>query len=148
MTSRIHACIAALLLVAGCATVSPGVPFEVGATEFHGDDRIVIEEVVSDRGDLSPGATVTVRGRYRLASREVGTLYFGTTTRGQEVEGNVGGRREVSRGSGQFELEHRIPAPGYLHVTFYDVESSAPFGGTYFGRGDSLLTAKSWSYSP
>ncbi len=51
----------------------------------------------------------------------------------------------VARGEGTFELQHRVPAPGHPHVTFYDVRSGEPFGGRYFGNGPSLLLAKNWS---
>jgi hypothetical protein len=45
-----------------------------------------------------------------------------------------------------FVLEHTVPGPGYPHVTFYDLETGKPFGGSYFGSGDSLLIQKQLWY--
>jgi hypothetical protein len=143
-------CMAAMAALAGCSAAAPmPVAFEVGAFQFSGGDEILVEEVCSSSGHIAPGAVVTVRGRYRLASRDSGNLYLGTTTHGHSsvLGDDTASSRLVARGSGAFELQHRIPASGYLHVTFYDVQSGAPFGGKYFGRGESLLVAKDWSYA-
>lgn len=150
MNLRRWVCTAALAALAGCAASAPvPVAFEIGAAEFSGGDEIVIEEVCSSSGQLDPGAVVTVRGTYRLASRDSGSLYLGTTTQGTAaVAGDASASScVVARGSGAFVLQHRMPAPGHLHVTFYDVQSGAPFGGKYFGRGAGLLVAKDWSYA-
>lgn len=144
----------ALLLVlaasTACSTVpDAGIPFELGAAEFHGGDRIVIEHVQSTTGGFAPGSLVTIRGSYHLASRDAGTLYFGTTTNdpaySQQPEPEA--QEKVTRGSGTFALQHRIPAAGHLHVTLYDLDSGQPFGGQYFGRDDSLLVTKAWAYA-
>jgi hypothetical protein len=149
--ARIHIGVLAVAAVfAACSTVSSdGVSFELGAAEFHGGDQIVVEDVLSTTGGFSPGSVVTVRGSYCLASRDAGTLYLGTT-----FQGNLGdrpaeprGQVAVHRGTGRFELQHRVPAPGHLHVTFYDPESGRPFAGQYFGRGESLLISKEWAYA-
>ena len=74
---RVLALVSAL---AACATSAPGdVRFELGAAEFPGGDEIVVDHVASSTGDFSPGAVVTVRGRYVLASRATGRLVLGTT---------------------------------------------------------------------
>lgn len=140
---------AALAALAGCSVTPRPVAFEVGAVEFSGGDEIVVEEVCSSSGQIAPGAVVTVRGRYRLASKDSGNLYLGTTTHGDSVPqgDDVVSGCLVTRGKGAFELQHRMPAPGYLHLTFYDVQSGLPFGGKYFGSGESLLVAKNWSYA-
>lgn len=148
---RLHLCVLAVATVAAaCSTLGSGsTPFELGAAEFPSGDAIVIQEVSSTTGDFSPGAVVTVRGRYSLVSRGTGHLYLGTTTR-EPVPGRRDSPTEqvtVQRGAGQFELQHEVPAPGFLHVTFYDPQTHQPFGGQYFGKGDSLLVAKSWAYS-
>lgn len=142
--------LAVLAALAACSTTNgKSTAFELGAAEFHGGDTLVLDEVRSSTGTFAPGSLVTIRGRYRLASRESGTLHFGTTVQ----EGADAGPAEpkarlvVARGGGTFELEHRVPSPGHLHVTFYDVVSGQPFGGQYFGKGESLLVAKSWPYA-
>lgn len=151
MDLRRWMCAAALAALSGCSAVAPQpVAFELGAVQFSGGDEIAVEEVCSSTGQLDAGALVTVRGKYRLASRDVGTLYLGTTTHGvvRDAHGDAPSSSvTVARGSGTFELQHRIPAPGYLHVTFYDLSSGGPFGGQYFGHGQSLLVAKDWSYA-
>lgn len=139
----------AVTVLVGCTTSAPrSVAFELGAMEFFGGDGIVVEEVCSSSGQLDPGAVVTVRGKYHLATRDSGTLYLGTTTQATvAADGEpIASSCIVARGSGSFELRHRIPGPGHLHVTFYDLQSGAPFGGQYFGRGESLLIAKDWPY--
>lgn len=139
-----------LAVLAACAAAPPQpVAFESGAVEFHAGDEIVVDEVLSSRGRIEPGALLTVRGRYRLASRDSGTLYLGTTVEGDGAVAGEGqtGSCIVARGEGTFELQHRVPAPCHPHVTFYDVGSGAPFGGRYFGNGPSLLLAKNWSYA-
>ncbi|MEZ5987796.1 MAG: hypothetical protein R3F30_01450 [Planctomycetota bacterium] len=124
------------------------IPVELGARAFNGGDDIVIEEVASDRGDLGPGAVVTVRGRYRLGSRERATLYFGTTvTTDVRAPDSPDEQEVVGEGDGTFELTHRVPGPGYLHLTYYDLGSGRPFGGVYFGRGDGVLREMTWSYT-
>lgn len=150
MDLRRWVCTAALAALAGCAASARlPVAFEIGATEFAAGDEIVVEEVSSSSGQLDPGAVVTVRGKYQLASRDSASLYLGTTTRGPAaVHGDASASScVVARGSGKFELQHRIPAPGHLHVTFYDLQSGASFGGRYFGRGESLLVTKGWSHA-
>lgn len=149
MEPRRWLCTAALAALAGCAAAPRPVAFEVGAAEFSGGDEIVVEEVCSSSGQIAPGSLVTVRGKYRLASRDSGRLYLGTTTHGASPDqgDDVVSSCTVARGLGAFELQHRIPAPGYLHVTFYDVPSGEPFGGRYFGSGESLLVAKNWPYA-
>lgn len=140
--------LAIAILSVACATPSPaGIRFELGAMEFHGGDALVIENVQSTTGGFAPGSLVTVRGRYHLASRDSGTLLLGTTTQGTATQDpEPAGHVPVARGSGSFELQHRIPAAGHLHVTFYDPATGAPFGGQYFGTGDTLLQTKNWSY--
>lgn len=152
MTRRLHGVSLFLVLVAStaCATVpADGIPFELGAAEFHGGDRIVIDHVHSTTGGFAPGSLVTIRGSYQLASRDAGTLYFGTTTTDPACvrQPEPAEHGKVTRGSGTFALQHRIPAAGHLHVTFYDLDSGQPFGGQYFGKDDSLLVTKAWAYT-
>jgi hypothetical protein len=137
-------------VLAACATVgSRHVPFELGAAEFHGGDRVTIEDVQSTTGSFSPGSVVTVRGRYSLASRHTCTLYLGTTVTEGDRSDSSDARQScrVAHGSGAFELQHHIPAEGWLHVTLYDVGTGQPFAGQYFGSDRTLLVAKDWSYS-
>ena len=150
MTMRnLGGALCAAFLLAACSSVAPdGLAFELGAAEFHQGDQLVIEQAHSSTGAFEPRAVVTILGRYTLASRPNGTLYFGTTrTEGTGTRAmQPGARLEVSQGSGTFELQHEVPGPGHLHVTFYDPQSGAAFGGQYFGVGDTLLVEKGWAY--
>jgi hypothetical protein len=126
------------------------ISFEVGVRDFGPRDDLVIDEVRSTDTTLSAGSLVTVRGRYRLGTRESARLYLGTTTSGTQGSDVLPEQQtRVDRGDGSFELVHRIPAAGHLHVTYYDPNSGRPFGGLYFGQstGDlDVLRSKSWAY--
>lgn len=144
----------ALLVASSCAAPeasrSPDgsiVAFDVGATEFSSGDRIVVERVHSSTGQIAPGAALTVRGTYELRSRETALLYLGvtaTTSVGAVAAVESRQHSEIALGSGQFELTYVVPGPGYPHVTFYDSATGKPFGGVYFGTGETLLQTKSW----
>lgn len=139
-----------LAALAACAS-APSQPtaFELGASEFRDGDELVIEDVRSSTGSFSAGSEVTIRGRYRLASRDAGVLYFGTTVQEGASAGPAQPKSafDVVRGAGEFEFVHRVTTPGHLHLTFYDAVFGQPFGGQYFGKGESLLLAKTWAYA-
>lgn len=123
------------------------VPVELGDAEFYDGDAITITEVRGTEPSMRPGGTFLVKGRYHLASRDSATLLFsitatqgtGRTTTPEES------RLLVSRGDGEFALVATIDNPGYPHLTFYGADGH-PFGGVYFGNGDSLLSKKGWKY--
>ncbi len=150
------------LLLAALATASCAGPevsssadaediaFELGAIEFPVDDLVLIEAVRSSVGAITPGAVLTVSGEYTLRSRDRAALYFGTTeteTGDGPTPTDARQQVEVGLGSGRFELTQVVPGPGYPHVTFYDVSTGKPFGGLYFGNGETLLHVKAWSYA-
>lgn len=123
--------------------------YEVGALEFQAGDELIIDRLDLDRSDFEPGAIIRVEGRYRLDSRSAATLYLGTTvSNASEASFNPkeSNRITVESGEGTFALTHRIPGHGYPHLTFYDRETGAPFGGIYFGKGETVLHERSWSY--
>ena len=150
-----HLALCTLVALASCAAIAnppskDGSPatFELGAAEFLDDDLIVVEQVLSSSGQITAGATLTVRGKYALGSREAAWLYLGvtaTTSDGATTKVGPHQRSEVPLGEGDFELRLVVPGPGYPHVTFYDVATGKPFGGLYFGSGDSLLRTQAWT---
>ena len=79
-----------LVMAVGCVAPEPpqqgGLPFTLGGESYPFGDLVEIESVVSDSGVYEVGATLTVRGRYRLVSRPGARLYLGVTTLGEDVE--------------------------------------------------------------
>lgn len=136
-------------ILEGSRHQSSSTPYEIGATEFQAGDGLTIDRLQLEGETFEPGATIHIEGRYELGSREAATLYLGTTAIGAReasFEEDEANRVSVASGSGTFALSHRIPARGYPHLTFYDARTGAPFGGIYFGRGESLLRERDWSY--
>ena len=126
-------------------------PVERGAAEFRPGDEVVIESVHSDSEGLAPGATMLVTGHYTLASQDEARLRLGTTvtvTGGEPraVSDSKLQAVDATRGQHRFSLVHTMTAPGYLHLSFYDLASGRTFGGVYFGQGGAVLREKSWSY--
>ena len=122
-----------------------GLAFTLGGESYPFGDLVEIASVVSDSGEYEVGATLTVRGRYRLVSRPGASLYLGVTTLGEDVETLPKPEVDRSRialqaGTGHFELSTLLRAEGYPHVTFYDHDTGKPFGGAYFGQGEWLWT--------
>jgi hypothetical protein len=116
MHPRVLACLT-LLALAACATTRAHVstPFHVVQSFAEPGDELVLDTVESDSATLAPGATVRVRGRYRLASLDAGTLYFGVTN--GQCFGDTS--RPVWRGSGEFDFTLHVVEPGDLHVSLY-----------------------------
>ncbi|MFT5199371.1 MAG: hypothetical protein ACI87O_002040 [Planctomycetota bacterium] len=122
---------------------------EIGASDYPFGDGIEIESVASSTGRIEGESVLTVRGTYDLSSRDSATLYLGTTSTSSAIvtpRSAVKNSSVIKKGAGQFVLEHTVPGPGYPHVTFYDLETGKPFGGSYFGSGDSLLIQKQLWY--
>lgn len=123
------------------------VPIELGEAEFYDGDSITITEIRGSHATVAKGGTYVVKGRYHLASRDGARLLLSVTA----TEGS--GRSEtepdsvttVAKGDGEFTLVKRVDVAGYPHLTFYGADGH-PFGGVYFGHGESLLGKKGWSY--
>ncbi|HUR56127.1 MAG TPA: hypothetical protein VM029_00350 [Opitutaceae bacterium] len=110
-------------------------PFTTWRAQFDGGDSITIQEVLASSSEMQPGDVVLVRGQYTLQSRAQALLMISLTVNapGAWEPVSPSSRREISAGSGTFELAYEIRQPGALHVTFYGTGSSgASFGGIYF----------------
>ncbi|MDF1838180.1 MAG: hypothetical protein P1V35_09950 [Planctomycetota bacterium] len=149
----------ALLALIACQSTEPAVlsvdpypmEYEIGASDFPFGDHITIDRVLASSSHLLEGTTLTVHGTYDLRSRDEATLYLGTTAtedveRKPKPEGELPNHSKVLQGQGSFVMQHTIPGPGYPHVTFYDLETGKPFGGSYFGNGDTLFTERELWY--
>lgn len=119
-----------------CATTGlREIRFRITSEQFEAGDSIVVQQIVASSPQLKIGDTVVVRGQYRLQSRPQAALGFFLTTKGPSGPTPVSPKQrlEISAGTGSFELEHVVPADGFLHVSFYGRPSGSSFGGVYFG---------------
>lgn len=147
----IHASIATVFLSTAvfAGPVQEAVLVQLGPKAFQDGDVIQIEEVRSTSAHLEQGDTVTVRGQYRLDSRKAANLRLHVT----QVEGDGVEETDAkqifpaTQGFKPFELTTTVKHKGYLHLTFYDTESSKPFGGTYFGTAQQMRQASKVSVS-
>ena len=122
------------------------VSVELGASEFHDGDTIVITEVRGTKATLQLGQSYVVTGRYHLSSRDSATLLLSVTaTNGGVSSPTPESTVRVARGDGEFTLTKRLDSVGYPHLTFYGTDGQ-PVSGVYFGTGDWLLKRKDWRY--
>lgn len=127
--------------------LAEAVTVELGDSEFHGGDAIMISEVRGTRPTLQLGESYVVKGYYHLSSRDTATLLLSVTTTSRADSGvtQPASAVRLSRGDGEFALTKRLDTPGHLHLTFYGTDGR-PVSGVYFGAGDWLLQHKSWRY--
>lgn len=125
-------CLAACVASAS-AELSP-IPFVVGPQDFKAGDVIVIDQVLATSPKLEPGATVVVRGHYRLASCAGARLGLFVTHRSRSGPDRTSPAQiaPVEGASGAFELSCTITADGDPHVSFYPAAGGQSFGGVYF----------------
>jgi hypothetical protein len=112
----------------------PEVPVAIYRASFASGDEIVIQSVVASSPVWKGGETLTVRGRFRLASQPSATLALYVTTR--ERAWTKSSPRQTTRvraGTGEFELTCEIPpGGGEPHVSFYPSAGGSVMGGVYF----------------
>lgn len=143
------AAVAILCATAFGSPIQELVPVQLGPKAFRDGDVIQIEEVRSTSPNLEQGDMVTVKGHYRLGSREAANLQLLVT----QIEGDgleetsAGQTTPASRGFKPFEVTITVKHKGYLHLTFYDAKSGKPFGGTYFGTKSQMSKAKDLTVS-
>ena len=117
------------------------VTVKLGAKAFRDGDVIKIDEVRSTSPKLEQGDTVTIKGHYRLESRDAASLQLLLTQingKGFE-ESDKQQLLNITRARFRpFEVTITVKHKGYLHLTFYDTKSGKPFGGTYFGTAEQM----------
>jgi len=147
-------CLGATALSISCLLAQPAagdlphaVQFELGKSEFAPGDSITILQVRGTSEGITVGETYSVDGTYVLASHDAADLAFYATTVGASGPTPVDPQQHVKikKGSGSFHLVKTMSQDGYLHVSFYPLESGSGFGGVYFGQRDRVLHA--WSHS-
>jgi hypothetical protein len=147
-------CLAAASLAVSCLSAQSlagelphAVKFELGKSEFAPGDSITIQQVRGTSEVIKVGETYSVDGTYELASHDGADLAFYATTIGAGGPTPVDPQQQikVKKGSGSFHLVKTMDEDGYLHVSYYPLESGSGFGGVYFGQGDRVL--RGWSQS-
>src|SRR5579859_2662263 len=115
------------------------VPFVFGPAHFEGGDQIVIQDVLATSTNLTAGDRVVVRGRYELKSHQKAKLCLYLTSRSAGDGSDVPTRsKEITSGSGEFELSEPVRHPGYLHLSFYRITGGTDFGCIYFGTESQM----------
>jgi hypothetical protein len=116
----------------------------VGPNEIPEGDSVTIVEVLSDSPTLEIGSRVLVRGRYTLGSRPRAKISLSQTR--TESRGPVpilpGSRMEISKGSGEFELDYEVTQIGCMRVALNNLDSGPSFGTIYFGTPEQLARVK------
>jgi hypothetical protein len=124
------------------------VPFVLGPTHFKNGDQIVIQDVRATSTNLTAGDKVVVRGRYELNSQPKAKLCLYLTSHAAGSEPDVPTQsKEITRGSGEFELSEPVRHPGYLHLSFYPSTGGTDFGCVYFGTEVQMNKIKNWNIS-
>ena len=116
----------------------------VGPNELPEGDSITIVAVLSDSADLEPNSRVTVRGRYTLSSRDRARISLSQTRTESRVSVPIlpGSRKEISQGSGEFELVYEVNEIGCMRVALNNLDRGASFGTVYFGTPEQLARVK------
>jgi hypothetical protein len=124
------------------------VPFVLGPTHFKDGDQIVIQQVLATSTNLTVGDKVVVRGRYNLKSQQKARLSLYLTSSAGAGEPNVPTQtKEITAGSGEFELSRAIRHPGYLHLSLYPTSRDTDFGCLYFGTELQMSKIRHWNIS-
>ncbi len=132
-----------LLLFTGCATLGlSNAPFSKPQGRFEGADSIVVESVSASSLPLQEGDRVVVRGRYSLQTRSNAMLALFLTpdrtterfpaTRKQQADAQFRKTRDISVGSGTFELECMANGGGVFQVSLIGTQSRDTFGSAIF----------------
>jgi hypothetical protein len=116
----------------------------VGPNEFPEGDSITIVEVLSDSADLEPNSRVVVRGRYTLGSRDRARLGLSQTRTESRAAVPIlpGSGKEISKGSGEFELVYEVTQIGCMRVALNNLDRGASFGTIFFGTPEQLVRVK------
>jgi hypothetical protein len=118
--------------------------------QFTPGDSITIQEVLATSPNFGVGDTVVVRGTYTLRSRESAFIQIQLTS-SESGPPYSPPRKDITAGSGTYELEYVIQQAGSLHVTFYPAPGSSngsSFGGVYFAPPGSGSTTPTTPTTP
>lgn len=148
-----HASFMLLMLSGVMAFAAPPVQESVspvlGPKLFRDGDVIEITDVTATSQRLEQGDSITVKGRARLQSCQSAKLclFLTQTESSGSRESDACQSVNVTQGSQDFELKMTIQHRGVAHLTFYDLDSGKPFGGTYFGTAQQMQKIEKWDLS-
>jgi hypothetical protein len=126
-------------------TANKKMKFSLGPKAFQEGDKIEIQEVWSERGTLTKGDTVKVKGTYTLRSKPTATLAFYVTASSPSDAHGPGLERQVKAGAAvPFEMERLITCDGHLHLGFYPVQGGDVLGTIYFGTETQMKEIADW----
>jgi len=117
--------------------------FFLGPRAFAKGDNIDIQEVRSERGTLTTGDRVTVKGTYTLSSRPAAMLSFGVTADARDPQGPF--QTQIQAGTVPFEIKQPIITDGHLHLGFYPARGGSGFGTIYFGTEAQMKEIANWN---
>ena len=116
----------------------------LGPDEFADGDSIVIAAVLSTTPKMEIGDHVLVRGRYTLTSQAQAKLGLSLTRTQSQVSVPIlpGANKQVSKGSGNFELVYEVTQVGCLRAGFSNLNDGKSFGTVFFGTPEQLARVK------
>ena len=141
-----------VLIIAICAvTAVAATRIEVtqGVKKFADGDSITIAEVSSEKGTLTTGDTITVKGTYTLTSQKNAYLLLSVTQDttkippSKEKKGTT--QKTIDAGTGKYEMTINIPRDGWVHLGLYNPETGKPFGQLYFGTKEQMDKIAHWN---
>ena len=129
--------------ISNAEVIKQDIAIQLGAKSFHEGDVVSITEVKSTSDKIEIGDTVTIKGRYRLDSKDTANLLLSVTRTktAKAIEIDKSQMIKATKGWHEFEMSVIIKHTGLLHLTFY-TEAGKPFGGVYFGTADQTKELK------
>ncbi len=109
------------------------VDFEITKQAFLQGDSIEIIEILSSTDKIETGRTYTIKGKYKLSSRDQAMLHiYATNGQTHSGQGPI-----VKRGTGEFTRTFTFQKDGWLHLSFYPADGGSSFGNLYFAEKGS-----------
>jgi protocatechuate 3,4-dioxygenase beta subunit len=110
------------------------VDFEITKQGFLENDWIEITQILGPTYRLQVGQTYTIKGKYKLSSRDEARLHlYATNGEIRSEQGPI-----VKRGTGEFTRTFTYLKEGWLHLSFYPAyERGSSFGNLYFAEKGS-----------
>jgi hypothetical protein len=118
-------------LLHGAAALS-SIPFTTSQAQFANGDSITVQEVLATSPNLILGDTFIVRGTYTLQSHADAVMGISlSTTEPVGVPNQASARKQITAGTGTFEMEYTIQFAGSVYIAFTPLPSGNSFGRIY-----------------
>ena len=145
---RIYLPVALIAVICSVAAAATRTEVTQGVKKFADGDSITITEVSSEKGTLTAGDTIIVKGTYTLASQKNANLLLSVTqdaTKSPPSEQDKGiAQKTIEAGTDKYEMTINISHEGWLHLGFYNSETGNPFGQLYFGTKEQMDKIAHW----